>query len=71
MLHEDSNHDIDEDELSHEDEHYKEHRGDILIDAAVPQTVFGVVTLLPQSVLHNSIPVVPCNCHICHPKNSV
>ena len=71
MLHEDSNHNIDQDELGHEDEHDEEHGRDILINAAVPQTVLGVVTLLPQSVLHNSVPVVSCDCYICHPTNFV
>ena len=61
MLHEDSNHDVDKDKLGHEDENDEEHGRDVLIDAAVPQTVLSVIALLPQRVLHDSVPVVAYN----------
>ena len=59
MLHEDGNHDVDKDELGHEDEHDEKHGSDVLIDAAIPQAILGVVTLFPQRILHYPVPVVP------------
>ena len=60
MLHEDGHHHVDKDELGHQDEDDEEERGDVLVDAAVAETVLGVITLLPQSVLHDPVPVVAC-----------
>ena len=68
MLHEDGHHHVDEDELGHQDEDDEEERGDVLVDAAVAETVLGVITLLPQSVLHDPVPVVTCRMSRCHSR---
>ena len=60
VFHEDSNHDVDKDELRHEDEHDKEEGRDVLVDAAVAEAVLGLIALLAQRVLHDPVPVVPC-----------
>ena len=60
MFHEDSDHDVDEDELRHQDEHDEEEGRDVLVDAAVAEAVVGLIALLAQRVLHDPVPVVPC-----------
>ena len=58
-FHEDSDHDVDEDELRHQDEHDEEEGRDVLVDAAVAEAVVGLIALLAQRVLHDPVPVVP------------
>ena len=59
VLHEDGHHHVDEDELSHQDKDYEKERGEEGVNTAVLETVRGVVTLLPDGVLHDPVPVVP------------
>ena len=58
VLHQDSHHHIDEDKLGHQHEDHEEERSEDCGDAAVLQTVRGLVTLLPDGVLHDSVPIV-------------
>ena len=58
MLHENSDHDIDKDELGHQNEHHEEERSDEGVDTAVLETLLGGIALLPQGVLHDPIPVI-------------
>ena len=58
MLHEDSDHNIDKDELGDKDEHHKEEWSNIRINTTVLETLLGGIALLSQCVLHNTIPVV-------------
>ena len=58
MFHEDSDHDVDEDELRHQDEHDEEEGRDVLVDAAVAEAVVGLIALLAQRVLHDAVPIV-------------
>ena len=59
VLHEDGHHHVDQDELGHKDEHDEEERSDVLVDAAVAETIVRGVALLPQGVFHDPVPVVP------------
>ena len=58
MFHENSNHHVDQDKLSHQDEDNEEERRESSGYTAVLKTVRGDVTLLSDGVLHDAIPIV-------------
>lgn len=58
MLHQHRHYHVDQHELRHQDEHHEEEGREVGRDAAVPQTVVALLAFLPQSVLHDSVPVV-------------
>lgn len=58
MLHEHGDDHINQDKLGHEDKDDKVKRGDDRRNAAVPNAVGGSVAFIPQSVLHDPVPVV-------------
>ena len=58
MFHEDSNHNIDQDKLGHQDKDHEEERSENCGDTAVLETVWAGVALLTDGVFHNPIPIV-------------
>ena len=58
MFHEDSDDDVDQDELGHQDEDDEKDGGDDSRDAAILDTISGSIAFLAQRVLHDSVPIV-------------
>lgn len=58
MLHEHGDDHINQDKLRHEDKDDEVQRGDDRRHAAVPYAIGRRVAFVPQSILHDSIPVV-------------
>lgn len=58
VFHEYSNHNVDKHKLSHQYENDKEYWRDDAANATVLNAVSGIVTIVPECVLHNSIPIV-------------
>jgi len=58
MLHQDSDDNVDEDKLGHQDKNNKENWRNNVGYAAIADTVRRIITVVPQSVLHDAIPVI-------------
>ena len=59
VLHQDGHHHIDQDELSHQHKHHEEKGGEERVNTTILETFLRVITLLPDGVLHDPVPVVP------------
>lgn len=58
MFHENGDDDVDQDELGHQDEDDEKDGSDDAGHAAVLDAIGRVIAVLPQRVLHDSVPIV-------------
>ena len=58
MLHQNGNHDVNQNELGHQDKNDEEQRREIRGHATISQTIVAVLAFFPQSVFHYAVPVV-------------
>ena len=58
MLHQNGNHDVNQNELGHQDKDDEEQRRKIRGHATIPQAIVAVLAFFPQSVFHDAVPIV-------------